>query len=152
MNRNFFRNREICVHAHFLEKTCSSKRVALSWPNEISFAFLTDVYGCGLPCSREPDPSKIVAVSYSSFSFSFCTSPLTIRVSIWRVTSLSPRFSYVIYLSFFFWKYSFIPLPNKIKNFVSILLLLEREREREAGLFSQSKYKWNIMDEEKNRS
>lgn len=122
-----------------------------------------DVYGCGLPCSREPDRSKIVAVSYSLFSFSFysrATAALLRRLSFdntcfnlrYNVSLYhrSKSFSFIIYLFFFFLEIFrffleifdsiFIPPPlNKKEDRLSIPLLLEREGE--TCLFSQSKYK-----------
>lgn len=85
-----------------------------------SLAFLMDVYGCGLPCSREPDPSKIVAVSYSLFSFSFYIraaplsfddTPFDSRYNVSMYHRAKTHASRFIYLFFFlsFWKHS-IPL------------------------------------------
>lgn len=77
-----------------------------------SLAFLMDVYGCGLPCSREPDPSKIVAVSYSLFSFSFYirAAPLSFddtpfdsryNVSMYRAKTHALQFIYSFLFSLF---------------------------------------------------
>lgn len=110
-----------------------------------------DVYGCGLPCSREPDPSKIVAVSYSLFSFSFYirAAPLSFddtpfdsryNVSMYhRAKTHASRFIYSFLFSLFGnIRFHFSsPKMNEMSR-ASIPLLSETERERDAYLVSLS--------------
>lgn len=117
-----------------------------------SLAFLMDVYGCGLPCSREPDPSKIVAVSYSLFSFSFYirAAPLSFddtpfdsryNVSMYhRAKTHASRFIYLFFSLFLeTFDSTFPPLKwTKEMSRASIPLLSETERERDAYLVSLS--------------
>lgn len=124
-----------------------------------------DVYGCGLPCSREPDPSKIVAVSYSLFSFSFYIraaplsfddTPFDSRYNVSMYHRAKTHASRFIYLFFFlsFWKHSiplFLPPKMNEGNVSRVNSSSLRDRERERRLFSQSKYKRSIMDEKKEK-
>lgn len=129
-----------------------------------SLAFLMDVYGCGLPCSREPDPSKIVAVSYSLFSFSFYirAAPLSFddtpfdsryNVSMYhRAKTHASRFIYLFFFSLFGnIRFHFSPPKMNEGNVSRVNSSSLRDRERERRLFSQSKYKRSIMDEKKKK-
>lgn len=122
-----------------------------------------DVYGCGLPCSRESDPSKIVAVSYSLFSFSFYIraaplsfddTPFDSRYNVSMYHRAKTRFA--IYLSFLFSlfgniRFHFSPPKMNEGNVSRVNSSSLRDRERERRLFSQSKYKRSIMDEKKKK-